>query len=251
VRGALAPRGRLTRRRVQHACRVRVGAARTRSQLGGATKGGVGFRPVQSLEATRASMPRGPRCCRRDVGDVSATCRRGVERGLPAPPSRRGPPAAWPPLRAGRWPGSLAQRLHGRAAPPVRTLHACAPLQTRGPNARACACMPAAWACEYVTGAPRHARRAGYATQRLALLYRLRPLRRAVRAAGPPSRACRRVRAIDASVVRLLARPPPAQHVHGGQRGAELTRCRRRPRRSRRCGCGEAAGLRRAGLWLA
>jgi hypothetical protein len=69
VRGALAPRGWLTRRRVQHACRVRVGAARTRSQ-----KGGVWFRPVQSLEATRASMPRGPRV----VGEMSATCRRRV-----------------------------------------------------------------------------------------------------------------------------------------------------------------------------
>jgi hypothetical protein len=45
---------------------------------------------------------------------------------------------------------------------------------------------------EYATGAPRRARRAGYVTQCTALLYRLRSLRRAVRAAGPPWRACRR-----------------------------------------------------------
>ncbi len=49
-------------------------------------------------------------------------------------------------------------------------------------------------------------------------------------------RAGRRVTAVDACALRPLARPPPAQHVHGGQRGAERTGCSRRPRRSGRCG---------------
>ena len=95
----------------------------------------MGFRPVQSLEATCASMPPTSMLsarCRRDVGEMSARCRRGVGEVLNA--ASRSTIPRWPRSLRFAPGGGRAHEHSGYTAEhhtPVRTSHAHAPLQTR------------------------------------------------------------------------------------------------------------------------